>query len=285
MVSEDMSPLNGWVDDLSAEIEVEAQELSEPLMDHPTQVNRDVSTPATSTSSSTSSGVCKWRYCDYNGTFDDLVDHIREIHVKLQPYLPDCLNEVMFPSPPSTSSNDSIRPSCSSNNDKSTYVCLWEGCKVFNIPSQKRSWLDRHILQHSGDKPFKCIVQDCGERFKSQATLERHVNSHFNSMAKDVHVCLNSDGSSEHGSDDLSRVIMRTKGSSSNQGSNSVGSTPNKMAKKKKTTRRKIVVRGSGDDFFDASVMEVIQYRLFQIQQKTGLRSVKNVSLESTVST
>lgn len=28
--------------------------------------------------------VCNWRNCDWPGSFDDLVDHIREIHVELQ---------------------------------------------------------------------------------------------------------------------------------------------------------------------------------------------------------
>lgn len=42
-----------------------------------------------STSSSTSKNssiICKWVNCDWPGHSDDLVDHIREIHVDLQPY-------------------------------------------------------------------------------------------------------------------------------------------------------------------------------------------------------
>lgn len=61
-----------------------------------------------------------------------------------------------------------------------SYVCKWEGCKVYNKPSCNKSWLERHILSHSGDKPFCCIVDGCGMRFVSQFSLERHVNGHFN---------------------------------------------------------------------------------------------------------
>ena len=43
------------------------------------------------------------------------------------------------------------------------FVCLWKGCKVYNTPSTSQSWLQRHMLTHSGDKPFKvntrCNVQ------------------------------------------------------------------------------------------------------------------------------
>lgn len=35
------------------------------------------------------------------------------------------------------------------------FVCLWKGCKVYNTPSTSQSWLQRHMLTHSGDKPFK----------------------------------------------------------------------------------------------------------------------------------
>lgn len=35
------------------------------------------------------------------------------------------------------------------------FVCMWKGCKVYNTPSTSQSWLQRHMLTHSGDKPFK----------------------------------------------------------------------------------------------------------------------------------
>lgn len=38
------------------------------------------------------------------------------------------------------------------------FVCLWKGCKVYNTPSTSQSWLQRHMLTHSGDKPFKVIT-------------------------------------------------------------------------------------------------------------------------------
>lgn len=51
------------------------------------------------------------------------------------------------------------------------YVCLWVGCKVYARTSCSRSWLERHVLSHGGNKPFRCIVDGCGQRFSSQVSI------------------------------------------------------------------------------------------------------------------
>ena len=94
---------------------------------------------------------CQWKDCDKTLENQEIMDHIRMCHV-----LPQSKNE--------------------------TFVCLWKGCKVYDKSSCSKSWLDRHILSHSGDKPFRCIVAGCGARFTSQTGLERHVNSHFSAQ-------------------------------------------------------------------------------------------------------
>lgn len=369
--------------------------------------------------STSSSLVCKWTDCDWPGSYEDLVDHIRELHVELQPFESTQLqlfltshknttngsrsnnnnkynnnnnnqaamgssSSRMASSSSSTSSspnastassplhraseNDaSLQPSqvnttaatnCSSSSSNTpsssttntntntnttsntssrcrssrssissdfssraihdepekSYVCLWEGCKVYGVRSQKRSWLDRHVLQHSGDKPFKCIVENCGERFKSQSALEKHVNQHFKSsnsnsnghLVKDsISNCSisNSDGSSEHGSDDSTRrtTMMRAKSAKSmcsketqskqpnatNGSCNSVSGTPCKLntaSKKRKVPRlRRVLVRGCSEDFFDSFVMDIIQFRLFKLNHLTGCDSIDRIALHSKV--
>lgn len=95
---------------------------------------------------------CRWRGCSCELDSSDLLEHIRK-HVDAQI-------------------------------EKKTYSCLWEDCKVFDKPSWSCSWLERHIVSHSGHRPFKCILDNCGQRFHSQVALERHVNGHFASSSQ-----------------------------------------------------------------------------------------------------
>ncbi|XP_076340622.1 uncharacterized protein LOC143241044 isoform X3 [Tachypleus tridentatus] len=111
------------------------------------------STSSQSTASSQAQLIlaCKWLNCVTEVDCpSELVDHIRITHVDTQ-------------------------------KNGENFTCLWKGCKVYNRPSCSLSWLQRHMLTHGGNKPFKCIVDGCGQRFTSQSALERHVNSHFNS--------------------------------------------------------------------------------------------------------
>jgi len=121
---------------------------------------------ATSSSSTLSSASaicsasvqCKWYKCDCEIASDMLLEHIRIKHVATQLQFSDN-NEV--------------------NAKEQSFVCLWNGCKVYNRPSCLLTWLERHIVSHLGDKPYCCIVAGCGSRFASQVMLERHVNGHF----------------------------------------------------------------------------------------------------------
>ncbi|XP_069956822.1 uncharacterized protein jing isoform X2 [Cherax quadricarinatus] len=97
--------------------------------------------------------VCRWSEC--NLTLDpttSLLEHIQAVHVEGQL-------------------------------EAESFRCLWVGCKVYNKASCSVSWLERHVLTHGGHKPFKCIVDGCGQRFTSQTALGRHVNHHFSVTA------------------------------------------------------------------------------------------------------
>lgn len=62
-------------------------------------------------------------------------------------------------------------------------LCLFQ---VYNRASCSLSWLERHVLSHGGNRPFKCIVDNCSQRFPTQAALQRHVNSHFESNSQGI---------------------------------------------------------------------------------------------------
>lgn len=129
---------------------------------------------------SQNNGKCKWDKCsDTQVNHSQLQDHINKHHIQ-----------------PQTSNG--------------SYVCLWVGCKVYNKPASNRAWLERHVLHHSGGKPFNCIIDGCDERFSSRLWLERHVRAHL-------------DGSS---------------GLSGKNGRDSHGGTPTKNSRKRKLKRR-----------------------------------------------
>ncbi|XP_005040459.2 PREDICTED: zinc finger protein AEBP2 [Ficedula albicollis] len=115
------------------------------------------------------------------------------------------------------------------------FVCLWKGCKVYNTPSTSQSWLQRHMLTHSGDKPFKCVVGGCNASFASQGGLARHVPTHF----------------SQQNSSKVASQPKAKEESPSKAGMN--------KRRKLKNKRRRSLPRPH--DFFDAQTLDAIRHR------------------------
>ncbi|CAG2112270.1 unnamed protein product [Medioppia subpectinata] len=329
---------------IDIEIEIEVQSNSDANSnadnndnnDSNNESNNETTSNTDSTADSTSSGAdsnvskycCKWTHCDWPGAYDDLVDHIREIHVELQPYHQQRHNWTNGPNGANTTTTAN---QCKQTDSTATnglkkvdshqqYVCLWEGCKVYGKGSLSRNWLERHVLeQHSGPRPFKCIVEGCGHRFKQQSMLERHVNSHF----KPCHDYSNSNCSSDvtnscpNGCCPANSVLnpclqsmqglspfelhlqqtsrdpmsaLRCKSMSTDSNScqhfcgavNGTNGTPNKILKRKKSAtklKKKCFYVKCSEDYFDECVMEHVRYGLIQLNHKTGL----DISGNSTV--
>ncbi|XP_026167705.1 zinc finger protein aebp2 isoform X1 [Mastacembelus armatus] len=200
---------------------------SSTMMEMESTVSSGRSTPAmmngqNSSSSSGSKAVayaCCWDLCPqcFNSS-PDLAEHIRRIHVDGQ--------------------------------RGGVFVCLWKGCKVYNTPSTSQSWLQRHMLTHSGDKPFKCVVGGCNASFASQGGLARHVPSHF----------------SQQSSSKMSSQAKLKEESPSKAGLN--------KRKKLKNKRRCSLPRPL--DFFDAQTMDAIRHRAICLNLATHIESVGN---------
>lgn len=62
------------------------------------------------------------------------------------------------------------------------FSCLWSGCKVHGRKSCSRTWLERHVLPHGGNRTYKCIVDGCGLRFPSQVSSFVHKIFRGNSL-------------------------------------------------------------------------------------------------------
>ena len=66
------------------------------------------------------------------------------------------------------------------------FVCLWQGCKVYNRPSCSMTWFTKHLESHIGVKPFKCVIDGCSMSFSSQTGLARHVPCHFEDSVRPI---------------------------------------------------------------------------------------------------
>lgn len=108
---------------------------------------------------------CKWLDCDAKLSLgQSLLEHIQTVHVAPQ-YRKNGWKPLLPKSPSSTTTSQG------NNAANEVYVCQWEGCKVQGRCSSSRAWLERHVLLHGGNKPFRCIVDSCEQRFSSQVTL------------------------------------------------------------------------------------------------------------------
>ncbi|MGH0148674.1 UNVERIFIED_CONTAM: hypothetical protein FKN15_020619 [Acipenser sinensis] len=229
--------------------------ISSTLMDMDSTASSGRSTPAMmngqgSTTPSTKSIAynCCWDQCQtcFNSS-PDLAEHIRSIHVFV------CLwKGCKVYNTPSTSQSWLQRHMLTHSGDKpfKVFVCLWKGCKVYNTPSTSQSWLQRHMLTHSGDKPFKCVVGGCNASFASQGGLARHVPTHFSQQ-------------------NSSKVSSQPKVKEE---------SPSKAClnkrKRLKNKRRRSLPRPH--DFFDAQTMDAIRHRAICLNLATHIESLGN---------
>nr|XP_046153400.1 zinc finger protein AEBP2-like isoform X2 [Oncorhynchus gorbuscha] len=203
--------------------------ISSTLMDMESTASSGRSTPAMmnghgpgTATPSVGKGVaytCCWDQCQLLFTTSpDLAEHIRGVHVDGQ--------------------------------RGGVFVCLWKGCKVYNTPSTSQSWLQRHMVSHSGDKPFKCVVGGCNATFASQGGLARHVPTHFSSQ----------------NSNKLANQGKMKEDSPSKAGLN--------KRRKLKNKRRRSLPRPH--DFFDAQTMDAIRHRAICLNLATHIESLGN---------
>ncbi|XP_041820095.1 zinc finger protein AEBP2-like [Chelmon rostratus] len=155
---------------------------------------------------------------------------------------------LLFPSSPDLAEH--IRATHVDGQRGGVFVCLWKGCKVYNTPSTSQSWLQRHMLTHSGDKPFKCVVGGCNATFASQGGLARHVPTHFSSQSSSK---------------------VSNQGKVKEESPSKAGL--NKRRKLKNKHRRSLP---RPHDFFDAQTMDAIRHRAICLNLATHIESLGN---------
>ncbi|XP_055795322.1 zinc finger protein AEBP2-like isoform X2 [Salvelinus fontinalis] len=213
--------------------------VSSTLMDMESTVSSGRSTPAMMNGQgsaaqchSTTKGqavgyTCCWDQCGLCFTCSpDLAEHIRGVHVDGQ--------------------------------RGGVFVCLWKGCKVYNTPSTSQSWLQRHMLTHSGDKPFKCVVGGCNASFASQGGLARHVPTHFSQQSSSK---LSSQGRLKEESPSKAGLNKRKK---------------RILMNKRRRSLLSPLPPARPHDFFDAQTMDAIRHRAICLNLATHMESTGN---------
>ncbi|RLU15996.1 hypothetical protein DMN91_011754 [Ooceraea biroi] len=178
-----------------------------PILSAPTTIRFPARAPEKDRPQATDSGICRWDKCEASfESVGGLLEHLQAAHINTQ-------------------------------TGGDNFVCQWQGCKVQGRTSCSRRWLERHVLSHGGNKPFRCIVDGCGCRFSSQTALERHVNGHFNQP--------------------------ETSGSSGRRSCENGGKLVRRNGKKLRYRRQPWSARLF--DYFDSGIMEGLQHRLLQL--------------------
>ncbi len=106
--------------------------------------------------------ICKWELCgmEFDST-GKLLDHLKTVHA---------VGEVAAAAVSANKSNETDDDE-EEEEEENKYKCLWEGCKVYGKGSCSKSWLEKHVTSHGGNKPFQCIVDGCKQRFGTQVKI------------------------------------------------------------------------------------------------------------------
>ncbi|XP_076393990.1 AE binding protein 2 jing [Megachile rotundata] len=180
-----------------------------PILSAPTTIRFPAREPGKDRQQGADSGVCRWDKCEESfESSSGLLEHLQAAHINTQ-------------------------------TGGDNFVCQWQGCKVQGRSSCSRRWLERHVLSHGGNKPFRCIVDGCGSRFSSQTALERHVNGHFNQP--------------------------ETSNNNTKRNCESGGKLMRRNGKRLRYRRQPWSARLF--DYFDSGVMEGLQHRLLQLEK------------------
>ena len=60
-------------------------------------------------------------------------------------------------------------------------------CDICKIPFSEKSVLKKHVMTHTGEKPFKCDI--CGKAFTYKSNLRKHVMTHTGEKPFKCDIC------------------------------------------------------------------------------------------------
>lgn len=70
---------------------------------------------------------------------------------------------------------------------QSEYICYWQDCNRFHRPFSQKQKIMRHIVIHTGDRPFVCDI--CNHTCSEESTLKQHRRTHTGEKPFSCSIC------------------------------------------------------------------------------------------------
>ncbi|XP_075236329.1 uncharacterized protein LOC142333225 [Lycorma delicatula] len=143
-----------------------------------------------------------------------------------------------------------------------TAMCKGFTCRICGKVLSSSSSLDRHVLVHSGERPFKCKI--CGVSFTTNGNMHRHMRTHP----------MNQSGKSQDGG-----YNSESDGSSDSYGSSKKNPSPPLVLKRKKNSKTPAEYNNNSIELSPRSLSDLSSKRKNDLQDdnmNTTRRKAKN---------
>lgn len=151
---------------------------------------------STSSGGSPSSLMCAWDQCGAAPqSAPALFDHIKHDHVEVEhhyrcKWLVGHATGAIEPCGVCVSSASDLTKHIIEQHIGSRqkeYTCYWHGCDRCQRPFSQRQKITRHIVVHTGDRPFKCTL--CDYACSEEAVLKQHLRTHTGEKPFVCNIC------------------------------------------------------------------------------------------------
>ncbi|KAF7636153.1 hypothetical protein Mgra_00004412 [Meloidogyne graminicola] len=94
------------------------------------------------------------------------------------------------------------------NSSNNSPICYWHNCPRGGRPFGALYMLQQHLRAHTGEKPYQCLIKNCGKRYSRLENLKTHTRKHTGERPYRCNSC----NSSFTNASDRSKHVERVHG-------------------------------------------------------------------------